>query len=118
MSFMTINTESIRSYSQYMGGRIPGPKDLSWVGEDGCLNLQLDNGYETIVKFVNFDTVVFTYTTSSGSVVKKIATRPSEFNGFLIEFATKSEDHFEKIAEDFKSHPVFYKQYTVLEAVR
>lgn len=115
MAFKDINNDSMRGLMLFMNGRMCSSNEICWVGDDGNINIQLSNGFETVVKFVSMDEAEFSYAVSvNGPVIKKTITRTSEFNGALIEFSSKPKEYFEEIASGYKKCPVFYKQYTVI----
>ena len=125
MAFMNVNNvtnisnDSVRGMLLFMNGRMCSKDETCWVADDGCIRMQLNNGIETIVKFVSMDLAEFSYATSTnGPTVKKIITRQSEFNGALIEFATKPAEYFEEIVNGYDKCPTFYKQYQVLKSVQ
>lgn len=116
MAFMDINIESMRGLMYFVGGRTFSPNEMCWVSDDGCIKVQLSNGDNTVINFVSMDRVEFEYAISAnGPIVKKIVTRPSEFNGAIIEFTTKPREHFEDIARRWQLSPKCLKQYEVLD---
>lgn len=108
-----ISTDSMRSILSFMTGRMCSTDVSCWIDDDGHINMKLDN-LSTTIKFIGIDSAEFYRTVESRDVtVKKTVTRPSEFNGALIEFINKPIEYFEEIIDGYEKCPNFYKQYSI-----
>ena len=110
-----ISTDSMRGFLIYMQGRFPYADMVFRVSQSRTLVMyrQTDYGYVAI-EFMDEDHVKFTFKPLDQSyTVERVINRSSTFNGCMIEFITKPEEHFREIYDGYKKAPIFYKEYKV-----
>ena len=110
-----ISTDSMRGFLIYMKDRLPYSDMIFRVSETGTLVMYRKNeyGYAT-VEFMDEDRVKFTFKPLDLSyTVERVIDRYATFNGCMIEFITKPEEHFREIYDGYKKAPIFYKEYKV-----
>lgn len=111
---MIINNESMRAFLYYMNNRMVSFNENFQVSNDGILEMKpsRDDDCDVTIKFNSCELVEFTVVVEDFMLTKK-ATRLSEFNGGIIEFATKPAEYFKDIIENFSKRIGLYKQYTL-----